>query len=808
MAIGEDRGVAAREGSRPGAQRATGARPGAFGRAARVLAGLALGLAAAEGLFWYRDRGAFPHLNVYEPDAELGLRLRPGASQSLSAGALNPRTSVRINREGFRGADWPSPSPGETLVVGDSQVFGLGVEEHETFSAALARRLGPGKAVLNAGVPTYGPPEFLRVVEQTLATRQIGTVVYVVNFVNDLFEAERPNTGRHAVWDGWAVRRENAPSAVATFPVRSLLMRESHAVFALRRFWHGGAGSSVDPGLPSEGGFRDLVGAAETTAAERARAEEETTRRATEREKEIDEGAKRLDQAEIRVERLVERHVAPGLNPDPESPAAIELSTYNAPLITYRAGRANPGDIVGEDNRPEGGRSVAATVAMIRQGARVREAYERKLRERAAKDPTLAAEVTGAIDERDRGREELKQKRLAPHDIVRAASPMARQLERVKAACDAKGARLLVVALPMDVQVSPDEWKKYGLAPVDMAETRVLIDDLVESARSLGATALDATSALAAAEPGAFLAGDLHMTPKGHEALAAAVEGALTRPPAPPLATPRGGLPEGRSRAPTADEWGRQQNDPYGEEYVSYEGYGLKDQGSWDSGYCTVQRVREWFRIACRSRIRAVPVADAFALEGGRGEAFSTMLRSEKFQGEPFSTAAIVAPLAPGERLVADIRWTQYAKRVTADWRPGALEPTFSIGPLVRGATPVRRSEREAAYCACQQQLSERKDSCDLTPLADDPDCLRTYANDCRGLLACLAGRPTHPPRCAPGFANAGARERCHKLCGESAPCAEGVCTPWQGGNVCMGGPTTPLATGASERGAGEGTAR
>jgi len=94
--------------------------------------------------------------------------------------------------------------------------------------------------------------------------------------------------------------------------------------------------------------------------------------------------------------------------------------------------------------------------------------------------------------------------------IVRAWSPMTPLLRQVKAACDAHGARLLVVVLPMDVQVSPAEWAKYGVAePLDMTPARILVDDLVASAEAIGAAALDATAALAAAEPGAFLRGDL-----------------------------------------------------------------------------------------------------------------------------------------------------------------------------------------------------------------------------------------------------------------------------------------------------------
>jgi hypothetical protein len=60
-----------------------------------------------------------------------------------------------------------------------------------------------------------------------------------------------------------------------------------------------------------------------------------------------------------------------------------------------------------------------------------------------------------------------------------------------------------------------------------MGPTRILVEDVVASAEALGASALDATPALAAAEPGAFLAGDIHMTPRGHRALAEAIAGKL-----------------------------------------------------------------------------------------------------------------------------------------------------------------------------------------------------------------------------------------------------------------------------------------
>src|SRR5262249_41385095 len=149
----------------------------------------------------------------------------------------NPVTSIRINREGLRGADPPPPGEGEVLVVGDSQVFGLGVEEDETASAELSRLLG-GRTVIDAGVPTYGPPEYNAVVPELLARRHARTVVYVLNLANDLFEASHPNRERHSVWDGWAVRKETAPETITSFPGRDILFRRSHLVYAVRGWLH------------------------------------------------------------------------------------------------------------------------------------------------------------------------------------------------------------------------------------------------------------------------------------------------------------------------------------------------------------------------------------------------------------------------------------------------------------------------------------------------------------------------------------------------------------------------------------------
>jgi hypothetical protein len=525
-----------------------------------VAAGLAVGLGLAEAAFHVRDRGAFPHLNVYVSDDRLGVRLRPGAAQRLRSGPNNPVTSVRINRDGLRGADLPPPTDAEVLVVGDSQVFGLGVEEQETASAELGRLLG-GPAVINAGVPTYGPAEYNAVVEEMLARRRIGAVVYVVNLANDLFEASHPNRERHRVWDGWAVRQETAPETVTPFPGRELLYRQSHLFHALRTYLHARQPPLDERGFASEGTAADLVGVAAVAGAEHARADQETAARREQRDREINDATARRLAADIKLDDL-----------------ALKTFDYGGELRdAYPQSRDNPGDIVITRRYPgiEESRGTTVIATVLLNGAQLRREMEARIRvfaEVAARidaggpmgrldvpeewsrdgqkgsfnwNPSLAGELARGrahplvrtLEEREAQSRRLAELRAAPAEIVRAWSPMTPHLRAVKALCDARGARLLVVALPLDLQVSPAEWSKYGVAaPVDLAPTRILLDDLVSSAQALGALGLDATPALAAAEPGAFLDGDIHLTPRGQRALAAAIAGALREqgPPAPP----------------------------------------------------------------------------------------------------------------------------------------------------------------------------------------------------------------------------------------------------------------------------------
>jgi hypothetical protein len=126
-----------------------------------------------------------------------------------------------------------------------------------------------GRAVLNAGVPTYGPREYLATARELLAERKVASVVVVLNFVNDPFELERPNRERHAVWDGWAVRSETAPAASPSSPAAAGCSPARTPSTPCAAGCTSAAAppppraseldTPVDLGTPSEGGLHDLV---------------------------------------------------------------------------------------------------------------------------------------------------------------------------------------------------------------------------------------------------------------------------------------------------------------------------------------------------------------------------------------------------------------------------------------------------------------------------------------------------------------------------------------------------------------------
>jgi hypothetical protein len=683
---------------------------------AKIVLGLALGVGAAEAAFWARDGGAFAHLNFYEPDPTLGVKLRPHASMRLGL-AGNPTSRIRTNGRGLRGAEWPAP-PGrdEILIVGDSQVFGLGVNDDQTFSAVLARQTG--RPVLNAGVPTYGPAEYTQLVETIVKEREPKVVVYVLNVANDLFELERPNTERHAVWDGWAVRKESAPSAITPFPFRRALMSESHLVYALRRlFYTPRAGDDVQ--FASEGTWTDLARAAKET---HLPASAPTSKEHKERLVERQQVGKELRALAAEMEAHFFHE-------------ALTIAPFKETAKAFAGG--DPTDIL-VNRFAEAARPVNKTAAQLLVAALQQDRNEAALRTLAQRtnDKTLAA----MLDRRRTLRETLRALSGSLPDEEPEAAALDRTILRTKALCDRHGARLLVVALPLDVQVSPVEWAKYGSDPIDLSATRVLLEDVVRRAELAGVSGLDATDALAAAEPGAFLHGDLHMSPQGHAALARAIADTLARPP------PRlDALPAGRTLVPTRAEW-----------VAANE---IEAKGA-AAAHCEAKLVREWLRVQCTSdgETRASPQGVRL-LKGGHGDAILHTARG-------FQTT-LIAPLLEGDELRAWLTWQRHGRELVATWPSG-------------GATVVTIGAEDPTHTGAGAQPQSLEAKIDAYGEYVDPRCHGDDATDCRldsGLNA---------PACTANEVLFGVLRRCAHRCSETDTCKSGRCTPWNAAFACV----------------------
>jgi hypothetical protein len=90
---------------------------------------------------------------------------------------------VRINGLGLRGPEVsrdPLPGASRVLVLGDSFVFGVGVDEEHLFSSELQRRLGRGYEVVNLGVSGYSTDQELLLFESLGASLQPSVVLLVM----------------------------------------------------------------------------------------------------------------------------------------------------------------------------------------------------------------------------------------------------------------------------------------------------------------------------------------------------------------------------------------------------------------------------------------------------------------------------------------------------------------------------------------------------------------------------------------------------------------------------------------------------
>jgi lysophospholipase L1-like esterase len=143
---------------------------------------------------------SFDLLYVPHPDPELAVTLAANADFEFEGVTMKlPPTRVRTTPEGYREPAVTLPAPAGTrrfACLGDSVVFGWGVEALETFCAHLPQRLGPGWDAVNLGVPGYNLVQTVRRFELAESSSRPDAVVLVVN-QND---ADAPLSATRSRW--------------------------------------------------------------------------------------------------------------------------------------------------------------------------------------------------------------------------------------------------------------------------------------------------------------------------------------------------------------------------------------------------------------------------------------------------------------------------------------------------------------------------------------------------------------------------------------------------------------------------------
>jgi len=139
---------------------------------------------------------------------------------------------IRINAAGLRGGEIgeKTASLKRLLSIGDSFVFGVGVKDSETFTAAIPDRLGdlgvPAEG-LNAGIPAFGVPDAVSWLSRHGLDLQPDVVILAVFQGNDLVDAS-PDREEILMVDGLLVPSQSSGG------IKAWLHRHSHLYVLLK----------------------------------------------------------------------------------------------------------------------------------------------------------------------------------------------------------------------------------------------------------------------------------------------------------------------------------------------------------------------------------------------------------------------------------------------------------------------------------------------------------------------------------------------------------------------------------------------
>lgn len=154
---------------------------------------------------------------------------------------------VRHDDEGFRAPQPARPTAPESnlLVLGDSLVWGWGVEQGELFTDILQTELGPDVAVYNRAVNAYATGQELLLLRRELDTRDYDDVILVVSATDMGDNADdKKHRPAYDLVDGELVPRNQPPPGVLKNPVERFIDDNSHATnflswqfAAMKRWW-------------------------------------------------------------------------------------------------------------------------------------------------------------------------------------------------------------------------------------------------------------------------------------------------------------------------------------------------------------------------------------------------------------------------------------------------------------------------------------------------------------------------------------------------------------------------------------------
>jgi len=222
-----------------------------------LLLGLAIGELSARALsFRYR-----PHMRnrVYfaEPDPERGWRNRAGIAGPYGGDEF--LTWVTTNEAGQRGPSHPierTPGNRRVAILGDSQAWGDGVADDETFAALLDDE---DTEVLNFAVIGYGTDQQLLTFEQEVEPYRPDVVVVAAYMGNDL--RDNMYSGTFQFPKPWFERMDDGALQLRGSPVRhSSWLQFGIEIYrgAMRHsaFLNALAETTVDESLPKPGGLR------------------------------------------------------------------------------------------------------------------------------------------------------------------------------------------------------------------------------------------------------------------------------------------------------------------------------------------------------------------------------------------------------------------------------------------------------------------------------------------------------------------------------------------------------------------------